>query len=769
MKKRILLALAAVGFAYTAQAQTAITIQQARAQAVGQTVTIGGIVTNGGELGRLRFIDDGTAGIALFYTSDSLVREPVVRGDSVFVTGVLKQFNNLLELDPITVSRVVSQNNRLHDTLVFNAGNWGAAYSEDNEGRLVRLNRIPRVTSGTGTAITSFNVTGSGANFRLNGDASLAMRVLSTSSGPSGIVGKPTPADTFDIVGIMSQFSAAVPTSGYQLQPRLYDDIVLGPAPNFSSRIFETNVTTTSLSLGFTTTNPGSTRVEFGSTPALGNIQDDPTQVTNHTFTLQNLTPGTVYWVRVSSSNVNGTTQGPMQVFATQSLSSGTIRAYFNHSVATQDALPGNEAIVSQAGLDDTLISYINRATESLDIAIYNWNNTGLSNITNAVNAAYTRGVRVRIITDGSAVNVGLNTLNPAIRTLRSPTTMAFGLMHNKFVIIDADAADPSKPWLWTGSLNWTDDMVVDAWNNVITFQDQALARSYKVEFEEMWGSTTLTPGSVFTGPGSAGTALFGPYKTDNTPHYIKLGTTGKEVNLYFSPSDGTQGQIIGAISSAESSFQIGTNLITRTEYAIAIRNKYQALGAASCSRVLVDDTSQSGSGLAYRIMLPTLGNNLQMFAPRGTFHHKYVIVDQEVTAGDPKVVTGSHNWSGSAEQRNDENTVIVHDQRTANQYYQEFQQRWADDGQTNCITVSIQPRLASAIQLAPNPAEEGVTISLPTLAGKQVKLLGADGRLLQSRVATGASLYLPTHTLAPGAYLIQVEGVAVPARFMKQ
>ena len=769
MKQLLLSVLAAAGFACLAQAQTAITIQQARAQAVGQTVTIGGIVTNGAELGRLRFIDDGTAGIALFYNADSLVREPVVRGDSVFVTGTLKQFNNLLELDPITVSRVVSQNNRLHDTLVFGPANWAAAYSEDNEGRLVRLNRLTRITSGTGAAVTTFNVTGSGANFRLNGDPNLAMRVVSTSSGPTGISGKPVPADTFDIVGIMSQFSAAVPTSGYQLQPRLYDDVVLGPAPNFSSRIFENNVTTTSLSLGFTTTNPGSTRVEFGPTPALGNVLDDPTQVTNHTFTLQNLTPGTIYWVRVSSANTNGTTQGPTQVFVTQSLSSGTIRSYFNHRVAEQDALPGNVAVYSTGGLDDTLISYINRATESLDIAIYNWNNNGLSNITAAVNAAFARGVRVRIITDGEAVNVGLNTLNPAIRTLRSPTTMAFGLMHNKFVIIDADAQDPAKPWLWTGSLNWTDDMVVSAWNNVITFQDQSLARSYKVEFEEMWGSTTLTPGSVFTGPGSTGTALFGPYKTDNTPHYIKLGTTGKQVDLYFSPSDGTQSQIIGAISSAEASFQVGTNLMTRTEYAIAIRNKYQALGAASCSRVLVDDTSQQGSGLAFRIMSPTLGNNLQMFAPTGTFHHKYVIVDQELAAGDPRVVTGSHNWSGSAEQRNDENTVIVHDQRIANQFYQEFQQRWADDGQTNCITVSVQPRLASAITLAPNPADEGVTVSLPTLAGKQIKLLGADGRLLLTLKATAAAQYLPVQTLAPGAYLIQVEGVAVPARFMKR
>ena len=30
--------------------------------------------------------------------------------------------------------------------------------------------------------------------------------------------------------------------------------------------------------------------------------------------------------------------------------------------------------------------------------------------------------------------------------------------------------------------------------NNVIAIQDQTLAQAYKIEFEEMWGSNTLTP-----------------------------------------------------------------------------------------------------------------------------------------------------------------------------------------------------------------------------------------------------------------------------------
>ena len=64
---------------------------------VGQQVTVSGIVTNGEELGIIRYFQDETAGLAAY---GSLV-ENVKRGDSIKITGTLKNYNNLLELDPI--------------------------------------------------------------------------------------------------------------------------------------------------------------------------------------------------------------------------------------------------------------------------------------------------------------------------------------------------------------------------------------------------------------------------------------------------------------------------------------------------------------------------------------------------------------------------------------------------------------------------------------------------------------------------------------------
>ncbi|HYX06621.1 MAG TPA: phospholipase D-like domain-containing protein, partial [Bacteroidales bacterium] len=59
---------------------------------------------------------------------------------------------------------------------------------------------------------------------------------------------------------------------------------------------------------------------------------------------------------------------------------------------------------------------------------------------------------------------------------------------------------------------------------------------------------------------------------------------------------------------------------------------------------------------------------------------NKYMVVDQSLPASDPVVLTGSHNWSAAAEDRNDENTLIVHDATIANIYYQNFVKRFMDN-----------------------------------------------------------------------------------------
>ena len=48
--------------------------------------------------------------------------------------------------------------------------------------------------------------------------------------------------------------------------------------------------------------------------------------------------------------------------------------------------------------------------------------------------------------------------------------------------------------------------------------------------------------------------------------------------------------------------------------------------------------------------------------------HHKVIVVDERV------VITGSYNFSASAEERNDENTLIIHSPEIAAHYLKEFE-----------------------------------------------------------------------------------------------
>lgn len=375
-------------------------------------------------------------------------------------------------------------------------------------------------------------------------------------------------------------------------------------------------------------------------------------------FTLHNLYPSEIIELDYTFGNDATVHKG---FIANTSLSTGTINVYFNHQVDTGYAQIQNAVNLGNA-LDTMLISYINACTTTMDIAIYNsYSPSATTGIAGAINAAYARGVQVRLIYDGSTTSAMLPLLNSAIPTLASPTDSAYGIMHNKFVIFDANVSDANKPVVWTGSTNWTVAQIDGPdRNSAIVIQDQALALGYKIEFEEMWGSNTMTPNSALS--------KFGPDKTNNTPHSYNIG--GKVVNSYFSPSDGADSRIIASINSANTDIDVATMLITRSGIANAIINKYNA--GLTDTNVVIDSQNPTGNQIA-NLQSSLAANHAVVYSGSGIMHHKFMVVDNYNSASDPLVLVGSHNWSSAAENKNDENILIVHDLNIANQYYQAF------------------------------------------------------------------------------------------------
>ena len=106
--KTIILSFVLMVFTLGINAQT-ITIDAARTLGVGATVTIKGIITNGDELGGIRYLQDATAGIAAYSSDLSTVN----RGDSILITGTIKDYNQLLEIEPVTSFTVINTGNPL--------------------------------------------------------------------------------------------------------------------------------------------------------------------------------------------------------------------------------------------------------------------------------------------------------------------------------------------------------------------------------------------------------------------------------------------------------------------------------------------------------------------------------------------------------------------------------------------------------------------------------------------------------------------------------
>lgn len=278
------------------------TLKAARAAGPGATVTVRGVVTNGPELGQLRFVQDQEAGLAVFSTTNTDLHA-LVPGDSVHITGTLKNYNGLLEMDPVaSVTKLAA--GRKVVPLEVEAADLTTVFTDEYEGRLIRIKGLTSLTTATGTPIEALK---GNTNYLLNGQRATPVRINVASMGEKGLLEKTPPTGPFDLVGTVSQFTQNG-TGGYQLLPRLYTDfVVAGGLPAIQGEPIPTNIYRNGFTVLFQTANPGSTKVEYGRTSALGTVINLPTPTTSHSVEITNLEPSTSYYVRVSSTNATGT------------------------------------------------------------------------------------------------------------------------------------------------------------------------------------------------------------------------------------------------------------------------------------------------------------------------------------------------------------------------------------------------------------------------------------------------------------------------------
>ncbi|NOX47623.1 MAG: hypothetical protein GXO89_11670 [Chlorobi bacterium] len=618
-------------------AQTEVTIYQIQGQQdsspyEGETVKTHGIVT--GVFSGSYFIQDGEGawnGVYVYST------EAVNEGDEVELTSVVTEYYSLTELKDVSGFTVLSTGNALPQATVLNTM---AISDEAYEGVLVKVEN----------AICSNDNAGYG-EWELD-DGSGFCRV-----DDLGVAYSPVLGLSYTVTGpLYYSFDY------YKIEPRNESDIIIMESLYFTSEPEQINPAKTSVTIEWETNVDATTELFWGITPGLeGGHIDTPGNTLEHEIELSGLEASGIYYVRAFSVMGSDTTPNFTKPYATVSNSSGEVKLYFNHNV--DYSVANDEMAVWTPNIVDTVIHYLSMAQQTLDITMYEQES---DEIVSAINAAYGNGVQVRYITDDIGNNPALENLNENIPVLYGNTE---AIMHNKFIIIDAGSE--TGAWLITGSLNHTVNNLGWDYNNMICIQDKSMALGFELEFEEMWGSD----GPMY----DEANAKFGAEKTDNTPHKFLIDDIPMEA--YFSPSDKTTSKIESAILQAETTLEFGVMVFTENSLGNAVVGAQQSGLEISG---IIDYTGYSGSEYQY---LKDNGVNVREYVnsdgsewPDGpVFHHKYAIIDFQEGAANPVLITGSHNWSASAESINDENTLFVYDANLANQFHQEFSQRFKD------------------------------------------------------------------------------------------
>ncbi len=290
-----------------------------------------------------------------------------------------------------------------------------------------------------------------------------------------------------------------------------------------------------------------------------------------------------------------------------------------------------------RGGPDAELAAAIDAAQVSVDAAIHDLN---LWSIRDALLDAERRGVELRIVVESS--NMDREEMQELAEAIPLVEDFGEGRMHNKFVVIDGQE-------VWTGSMNYTTTGAYRNRNNLLRIESEAVAAVYTEEFEEMF------LGGIFGMESPAGSGYL-------------TSIQGHSLEVYFSPDDGTLERLVELVNGAQEEILFLAFSFTSDELSEAILEAeargVEVRGVFEGSQV----ASNTGGEWGY---LDSQGLDLRQDGQRGQMHHKVLIIDGQI------VVSGSYNFSFSAEERNDENTLVIASRELAELFTEEFEEIW--------------------------------------------------------------------------------------------
>lgn len=306
----------------------------------------------------------------------------------------------------------------------------------------------------------------------------------------------------------------------------------------------------------------------------------------------------------------------------------------------------GPESTGGPDDLKQVIIDFINGAKKKLEIAVQELDN---ADIAHAIVDARLRGVQVRLVVELDYLRESKPLTNPwtpngslepnrviqnaiyraAIRVNSDFNTKIF---HQKFIIRDGNA-------VLTGSTNFTDTGVERNLNHLVIIRDKKVANTYTKEFAEIR-------------QGHFGKRDEGH---DETPRDVTVSDI--PVRILFAPDHNPEMEIMKQMAKARKRVDFAIFTFAKSsgiDDQMILLSKHAGVPVTGAL-----DGRQANQKWAATRPVKNAGATLfrvSSSAAVGKLHHKLMVIDEQVIIG------GSFNYTGPANNLNDENIFILGD-----------------------------------------------------------------------------------------------------------
>lgn len=311
--------------------------------------------------------------------------------------------------------------------------------------------------------------------------------------------------------------------------------------------------------------------------------------------------------------------------------------------------------------LEAAIVGFIGSAKKTLDIAVQEIDSKAIAE---AILEARQKGVRVRLVLEmdylmekkprakpweaGGPMEANRG-IRDAILRSAAPVWADFNgsIFHQKFIIRDGSA-------LLTGSTNFTTTCTTENLNHVVIVKNASIAKVYAAEFKEIMDGH------------------FGNLNEGHDPKPREFVVSDVPVKVLFAPDHNPEMEIMKQMLKAKKRIDFAIFTFAQSS---GIDDAMVKLKQTGISIQGVFDRKQANqkwaaTHLLNKAKIPVF--QIKQGSGVRKLHHKLMVIDQQV------VVAGSFNYTGPANQLNDENIIVLGDLETESAASREAQRKLA-------------------------------------------------------------------------------------------